>query len=224
MGERRATGSRRARRGSSPEHRAQWRATYEKSKYDELPWFEPGPSPPVRLAVAEGFLPKGGDVLDIGCGAGSNVLFLAQNGYRAHGIDLSPGAVMAARSRADESRLRVDVQEGDALALRFPDRSLDGIIDHGCFHTLPVSRRGDYARETHRVLRPGGSFVLAWVAREHTGPRGPPHRPSLREVTATFESRFLFTRVGYSVGREEGEPSSYFGFLSRRSTPYPPRR
>jgi len=224
MGERRAKNSRHARRGSSPEQRAAWQATYEKNSYDQLPWFERGPSPPVKLAVVEGFLPKGGDVLDIGCGAGSNVLFLAQSGYRAHGIDLSPGAVAAARARASESGLKVDIQEGDALALKFPDRSLDGIVDHGCFHTLPLSRREDYSRETHPVLRPGGSFVLAWVAREHTGPMGPPHRPSLQEVTAVFESRFLFTRVGFSLGREAGEPPSYFGFLSRRSKPYPPRR
>lgn len=212
------------RRGSSSGQRAAWRATYEKNSYDQLPWFEPGPSPSVKLAVVERFLPKGGEVLDIGCGAGSNVLYLAKNGYHAHGIDLSPGAVRAARARASESRLTADIQEGDALALRFPDRSLDGIVDHGCFHTLPLARREDYARETHRVLRPGGSFVLAWVAREHRGPMGPPHRPSLQEVAAVFESRFLFTRVGFAPGRGEGEPSGYFGFLSRRSKPYPPRR
>jgi SAM-dependent methyltransferase len=224
MAGRRVTNSTRARRGSSPLHRAVWRATYEKRPYDQLPWFESGPSPPVKLAVLEGFLPKGGEVLDIGCGAGSNVLFLAKNGYRAHGIDLSPGAVGAARARASKLGLNADIQEGDALALTFSNGSLDGIVDHGCFHTLPLSRRGDYAKETHRVLRPGGSFVLAWVAREHTGPMGPPHRPSLQEVTAVFESRFLFTRTGLDLPREEGEPPSYFGFLSRRSKPYPPPR
>jgi len=178
----------------------------------------------VKLAVLEGFLPKGGEVLDIGCGAGSNVLFLAKKGYRAHGIDLSPGAVAAARARVSKSGLNADIQEGDALVLNFSDGSLDGVVDHGCFHTLPLSRRGDYARETYRVLRPGGSFVLAWVAREHTGPLGPRHRPSLQEVTAVFESRFLFTRAGLNPGRGEEEPASYFGFLSRRSKPYPPRR
>ena len=223
MVERKSKDSKHARRGSSPAQREAWRATYEKNSYDQLPWFEPGPSPPVKLAVGEAFLPKGGEILDIGCGAGSNVLFLAANGYRAHGIDLSPGAVAAARARASESHLNADIQEGDALSLRFPDRSLDGIVDHGCFHTLPLSRREDYARETRRVLRPGGGFVLAWVAREHRGPMGPPHRPSLAEVTGAFESRFLFTRVGFSPGREEREPPSYFGFLTRRSRPYPPR-
>ncbi len=222
--ERRMTTPTRAKRGSSSSHRASWRATYERLPYDQLPWFEPGPSRSVKLAVAEGFLPKGGEVLDIGCGAGSNVLFLAKSGYRAHGVDLSPGAVAAARARAAEEHLVADIQEGDALALRFADGGLDGVVDHGCFHTLPLSRREDYAREVHRVLRPGGSLVLAWVAREHIAPMGPPHRPSVQEVAAVLESRFLFTRVEFNPGRGDGGPSTYFGFLSSRSEPYPRRR
>jgi SAM-dependent methyltransferase len=213
----------RAKRGSSPAHRAAWREMYQKSRYDQLPWFEPGPSPMVRLAVRDGFFRKGSEVLDIGCGAGSNVLFLARSGFRAHGVDLSPGAVEAARGRAARAHLEVDIQEGDALSLSFADGSLDGVVDHGCFHTLPVPRREDYAVEVHRVLRPGGSFALGWVAREHTGPMGPPHRPSVLEVAAAFEPRFLFTRVEFLPGRAPGEPSMYFGFLTRRSEPYPPR-
>jgi SAM-dependent methyltransferase len=173
--------------------------------------------------VREGFLPKAGDVLDVGCGAGSNVLFLAQNGFRAHGIDLSPGAVAAATSRITASRLTADIREGDALALDFADRTLDGVVDHGCFHTLPLRRREDYAKEVGRVLRPGGSFVLSWVAREYTDPRGPPHRPSVQEVATVFESRFLFTRVGFRPGSEETGLPSYYAFLSRRAQRYPPR-
>ncbi|MGA8603818.1 MAG: class I SAM-dependent methyltransferase [Thermoplasmata archaeon] len=214
----------RPRRGSSLEDRAAWRSTYEQTPYDQLPWFESGPSPPVRLAVEEGFLPPGGEVLDVGCGAGSNVLFLAASGYRAHGVDLSPGAVVAARARAADSHLNADIQEGDALALSFPTSGLDGMVDNGCFHTLPIARRADYAKEAYRVLRPGGSLVLSWVAREHTAMMGPRHRPSLQEVTSALESRFLFTRTGFRPSREPGAPSTYFAFLSRRSAPYPPPR
>lgn len=212
------------RRGSSPRDREAWRATYENTAYEQLPWFEPGPSYQVKLAVETGFLPSGADVLDIGCGAGSNILYLAQQGFHSHGVDLSPGAVAAARSRAEEARLTVDVREGDALALPFADGSFSALIDNGCFHTIPLRRRNRYAQEVHRVLRPAGCFVLSWVAREHSGPHGPPHRPSLREVTDLLESRFLFVRTGFRPGRKGDDVATYFAFLTRRTSPYPPPR
>lgn len=214
----------RRRGGSSERDRDQWRATYEESPYDQLPWFDPGPSPQVVLAVDTGFFTRGMEILDVGCGAGSNVLYLARSGFRASGIDLSPGAVVAARGRLTEAHLDGPIQEGDVLALPFRDGSFDGLVDNGCFHTIPIRRRARYAEEVHRVLRPGGAFVLSWVAREHTQPTGPRHRPSLCEVVTLLESRFLFLRTGYRSANEAEGPSAYFAFLRRRTEPYPPAR
>ena len=214
----------RSRRGSSGVEKAQWRSVYESTAYDQLPWFDPGPSRGVRYAVEERFLPEKGELLDVGCGAGSNLIFLAGKGLNVHGVDLSPGAVAAARARAHEAGREIDVREGDVLALPFADGSFDAAVDNGCFHAIPISRRERYAKEMHRVLKPEGRFVLSWVAREHTGPMGPRHRPSLLEVTKLLESRFLFVRTGFSPGQEEEGPAAYFAFLSRRSGPYPPRR
>ena len=218
------TQARRRRSGSSAQERSRWRATYENSRYDELPWFDPGPSPQVVLAVDTGFFTRGMEILDVGCGAGSNVLYLARSGFRASGVDLSIGAVTAARSRISEAHLDARIDEGDVLALPFPAGSFDGLIDNGCFHTIPLRRRGRYADEVHRVLRPGGAFVLSWVAREHTSPMGPPHRPSLREVVTLLESRFLFLRTGFRSASDAAGPSAYFAFLRLRTEPYPPAR
>lgn len=204
--------------------RAQWRSVYENTAYDQLPWFDPGPSRGVRLAVEAGFLPARGELLDVGCGAGSNLIFLAGKGLTVHGVDLSPVAVDVARARAREAGREVDVREGDVLALPFADGGFDAAVDNGCFHALPLSRRERYAKEMCRVLKPEGRFVLSWVAREHTGPRGPRHRPSLLEVTKLLESRFLFFRTGFLAGDEEEGPAAYYAFLTRRSAPYPPQR
>lgn len=163
-------------------------------------------------------------MLDVGCGAGSNLLYLARAGFEAHGVDLSPGAVRAARARAIDDHVSIDVREGDALNLPFADGSFDALVDNGCFHTLPFRRRRRYVLETRRVLRSNGRFVLSWVAREHTDARGPPHRPSLGEVTSLFEPRFLFERAEFRPGNEDQGPSTYFAFLSRRVGSYPPRR
>lgn len=212
------------RRGSSKETRAAWKATYEETPYSNLPWFDPDPSPHVVQAVSERFLPPGAATLDIGCGAGSNVLYLARAGFESHGIDLSPGAVQAARTRAAQAGLTVDVREGDALALEFPSARFGSVIDNGCFHTLPPDRRSGYAEEVARVLRPAGAFVLSWVGRESTGLRGPPHRPSLEEVTRTFEARFLFVRTAFHPAEEEDATSTYDAWLTRRRSPQPPPR
>lgn len=212
------------RHGLPEQSKEQWRETYERTCYDELPWFDPGGSRSVQLAVRTGFLPRGTKVVDLGCGAGSNVLYLARRGYRTFGIDLSPGAVAAARARAERAHLTVTVAEGDALDLPFANGSFDGAVDHGCFHTLPIPRRPDYADEVHRILKPGGRFVLAWVGREHTTGFGPPHRPSLNEVTSVFESRFQFARTGFQPESDKTGPASYFAFLLRRERPQPPPR
>lgn len=211
-------------RGTSKRLRALWKETYETTPYDALPWFDPEPSPSVVRAVQGGFLPRGGKVLDVGCGAGSNVLYLARHGYASHGVDLSPGAIQAAQERAGAERLRVDVRVGDALDLAFPRAAFDAVTDHGCFHTLPIGRRGDYARELARIVRPGGGFVLAWVGRESTSLRGPPHRPSLEEVARAFEPRFLFVRTSFHPPGEGRDFATYEAWLTRRAEPQPPRR
>lgn len=211
-------------RGSSKRLQALWKATYATTPYHDLPWYDPEASPSVVDAVKGGFLPRGGKVVDVGCGAGSNVLYLARNGYSSFGVDLAPAAVEAARQRASAERLRVDVRVGDALDLGFPAAAFDGLTDHGCFHTLPIRRRRDYAREVARVVRPGGSFVLAWVGREHTSARGPPHRPSLEEVTRAFEDRFVFVRTAFHEPGGGRAYATYDAWLTRRTAPQPPRR
>jgi SAM-dependent methyltransferase len=220
----RSNGSRRRRRGSSARLRARWETTYEATPYEALPWFDPDPSPAVLESVSNGFFRPGSAVLDVGCGAGSNVLFLARHGFEAHGVDLSPGAVRAARARAHEANAPVDVRVGDVLALDFPDGRFEGLVDNGCFHTVPIRRRRDYAREVGRVLRPEGGFVLSWVAREHTGGHGPPHRLALQEVAEALESRFLFVRTEFRPAGEVREIAVYHAWLRRRDRPQPPRR
>ncbi len=209
----------RSRPGVSEAHREQWGRTYERTPYRDLPWFSPRPYGWLRRAVAERWFRPGTRVLDIGCGAGTNSLFLARAGFRVSGVDLAPRAIEAARRRARSLGLQVDFRAEDALRLPYRDRSFGAMVDVGCFHTLPIPLRGAYSRELGRVLRPRGSYLLSWIGREATQEFGPPHRPSVEEAAATFEEQFVFRKTEY-----EARFAVYHALLERRSSPQPPRR
>jgi len=211
-------------RGSSTAHRKRWTSAYENRPYHELPWFRSRPSEEVVDAVRQRFFPPRCTVLDIGCGAGSNVLYLARRGYRAYGIDISPKAIEAARDRAQKAHLRIQVRAGDALDLPYSRARFQAANDRGCFHTIPIARRTEYAAEVGRVIRPGGAFLIIWVGREETKRDGPPHRPSLEEVARAFEKWFIFEDTQFYPPERRGERAGYVAHLRRRSRPQPSPR
>ncbi len=216
------------RSGLPPEEKASWSRTYRETDYHELPWFSKEPYPWVTQAVKQKWWIRGSRILDIGCGAGTNSLFLARSGFKVTGVDIAEGAIQAAKARAEKAGLAVDFRVADALDLPFPDGQFGGAIDIGCFHTLPIALRRQYAQEVARVVRPRRAFVLSWVAREHTTDFGPPHRPSLEEAAGALEEEFLFRRVEFHPshsGRQfRGALPVYFALLGRRSFPRPKAR
>ena len=217
--------------GLSAEERAGWKATYDRARYEELPWFSKDPTPWVVRAVREGWIPPGAKVLDVGCGAGTNVLWLASQGFQSYGVDIAPGAVTATKRRADRAGLRVIVKEGEATALPFGDAEFAAVLDSGCFHTLPLKLRTPYVRELSRVVQPGGDVLLIWVGREETRPMGPTHRPALVEVAEVFEPQFIFRTLEFNAPDSAGGWSTPAGALAlytvrmvRRTEPQPPFR
>lgn len=218
-GELRAVGT-----GSSPQARESWAETYRNTPYQQLPWFSATPADWIVRSYRERWLRRGGTHLEVGCGAGTNALWIARRDVRTVGIDLAEGAVRAARSRARHRPVgaRPTFVQADALALPFADGAFRSASDIGCFHTLPPSRRRDYGEELYRVLVPGGHLIMSWVAREETRAMGPPHRPSVEEVAGALEKRFLLLRVEYRGGPWRSK--TYSGLLRRRDAPQPPPR
>ena len=68
-------------------------------------------------------------VLEVGCGSGPNLVFLAAEGFRAFGLDASPAAVEVAKRRLAEEGLSAEVTMGDFTRLPFADGSMDMVID-----------------------------------------------------------------------------------------------
>jgi SAM-dependent methyltransferase len=123
-------------------------------------------TPPEVVAVIAGdaALPPG-RALDLGCGTGTNVIYLARHGWEAIGVDFSPLAIQQARQKAGgipgASFVEGDVSRLSQLGI---DGLFDFVLDIGCFHGLPDSARQAYAREVARVSRPGALFMLWAIA------------------------------------------------------------
>lgn len=93
-------------------------------------------------------------------GTGLNLPLYGPEVIRILGIDLSDGMLVVARQRVtDEALHRVELRSGDVQVLDLPDASIDTVISTFTFCTIPDPLAA--SREAHRVLGPGGRFVLA---------------------------------------------------------------
>jgi 2-polyprenyl-3-methyl-5-hydroxy-6-metoxy-1,4-benzoquinol methylase len=93
-------------------------------------------------------------VLEIGCGMGLHSELMAKAGARITALDVSDTSVEAAQRRAALKGLAIDVRQGDAAAMDFPDNHFDFVWSWGAIHHAATT--GRIVRQIHRVLKPGG--------------------------------------------------------------------
>jgi SAM-dependent methyltransferase len=119
----------------------------------------------VQLAIAGELLCEavpvyaGDRLLDVGTASGNTALAAARRRARVTGIDLTPSLLERARLRASAEGLKIDFQEGDAMALAFPDASFDVVTS--TFGAIFAPDPDRTAAEMARVCRPGGKLAMA---------------------------------------------------------------
>ncbi|HEY9078861.1 class I SAM-dependent methyltransferase [Magnetovibrio sp.] len=153
-------------------------------------------------------------VLDIGCGAGNNLVFIASAGFQAFGIDGSASAVAFAKRRLEREHLSADARVGDFANLPWPDNFFDLVIDR-C--ALSHNRRATIEAtldEIKRTLKPCGELYSELWSDAHFEknygtplgdgscevfsegtfkPIGTTFFASLRDIDDLFASRFTIT-------------------------------
>jgi SAM-dependent methyltransferase len=146
-----------------------------------------------------------GRALDLGCGTGTNVVYLARHGWTGVGVDFVERAIAKARRRARDAAVESTFFVGDVtrLAVAGP---FDLALDIGCLHSIPISGRVGYAAGLARVVRPGGTFLL--YAFE---PGGPAVGLNAADVRATFADVFEVVDVEEGKGR----PSAWYTLVRR---------
>ena len=98
-----------------------------------------------------------GDVLEVAVGTGRNFALYPAN-TRLTAIELSPRMLEIARARARAVGREVDLREGDAQALQFPDAAFDTVVCTLSLCNIPDDRKA--IAEMKRVLRPNGRLLL----------------------------------------------------------------
>ncbi|WP_206055111.1 class I SAM-dependent methyltransferase [Nocardia sp. CS682] len=149
------------------------------------PW-DTGRPPDELVTLTEGHraLPPG-RALDLGCGTGTNTIYLSRCGWQTTGVDLAASAITKARRRAAAAGVEPALVQGDAT--RLVELGLgDGfelILDLGCYHSLyPETLRENYAHSVTAVAAPGATLLLFGFL---------PGRLSAHRITATeLQARF----------------------------------
>lgn len=104
---------------------------------------------------------KGGErILDLGCGSGRHMYYLAQNGFKAYGCDISQEAIKQAKSLLKEHNLPGVLEVASLEKLPFEDDFFDGLCCIGVLMYGTKAQIEQNAKEIYRVLKKGAKAFL----------------------------------------------------------------
>jgi len=118
-----------------------------------------GREPNLFLVSQRERFPAGARVLDVATGEGRNAVWLAQQGCRVTGIDVSPRGLSKARRLAAEHGVEVEFEQADARTWTWPSNGFDAIVTIFIQFAAPAERQRVF-EGMKGALRPGGVIVL----------------------------------------------------------------
>jgi ubiquinone/menaquinone biosynthesis C-methylase UbiE len=98
-------------------------------------------------------------VLDLGCGAGNNSKFLAENGFNVYGIDGSKSAIKICRERFKKWNLSAEFIQGDFVKLPYRNNFFDLIVDRESLYANSFNSILNIINEVYKKLKTNGLFI-----------------------------------------------------------------
>ncbi len=104
-------------------------------------------------------------VLDLGCGAGRHLVFLARKGFEVYGTDISEIGLDQARRRLREEGLEAELKRSDMTVIPYPDVFFDAVIGIWVIYHNTLEAMRKTISEIHRVLNEGGLAFLTFQSK-----------------------------------------------------------
>jgi len=145
----------------------------------------------LKKAVEEGKV-KPGKALDLGCGTGTNAIYLAEKGFEVTGLEVAPTALTIAEAKARKAGVKVRWIVGDAA--NPPEmEAFDFVFDRGCYHHVRWVNREGFVSAVSRLTKPGGQFLLLSfrAANERAGKPFVKEAQIREDFSATFDFEWL---------------------------------
>jgi SAM-dependent methyltransferase len=171
-------------------------------------------APPSDLVeLVEGSSPSApGRALDLGCGTGTDSIYLAEHGWDVTGVDMVPKALEIARRRAAAAGVSPRFVAGDVT--RLADLEVGGsytlTLDFGCFHTLPEDRRESYVESVSAAAAAGATLLLY-------GFRRPPRFAPIHAGVTAADVRERFSGAGWELVSAEPVSADAIVVAGRRA-------
>ena len=203
-----------------PKTLADWDARYADG---ETPWDSGRASTNLMRVLADQRIAPC-RALEIGCGTGTNAIYLAEWGFSVTAVDISPLAIEAAKTKVADTEVKVDFRQADLTQDPDVGGPFDFVFDRGVYHTLREDHLRALLALLDRVTNPGALYVvLAGNANEsYDFDMGP---PQVRAEEICAELSPLFDLVSLAECRFDGvvidgqavEPLAWTGVFRRRT-------
>ncbi|MCW5600404.1 class I SAM-dependent methyltransferase [Nitrosomonas sp.] len=137
-----------------------------------------------KTLVNQTYIQSGQTVLDMGCGTGTLSLMIKQSqpNAKVHGLDIDPQILDMANKKVRQTGSHIDLQQGSATCLPYPNESFDHVFASLVLHHLTRQDKQQALKEAFRVLKAGGKL--------HVMDFGEPHNAvmwSISWLTRWFE-------------------------------------
>ena len=147
-----------------------------------------------------------GRAIDLGCGEGSNAIYLSKNGFDVTGVDFSPTAIKRATSNVQAAGVEVIFVEDDLTNLRHVSGTFDLLVDFGALNDLTQGERDSYMENLLPLTHPGSCFILMCFTKSL-----PPN-----EVESRFGDHFKIEILTEQSGSIDPRSPIFFYSITRR--------